>query len=484
MSSQQSIQLTSPRRSRLIAACLLGSILLAFALMLRIYDISARPFHSDEGVNFGFLNDIATRGYYPYSHLNYHGPLFFYVAYAFKLLFGDSELALRSTSIFAGSLSLLVLLGLRSQISTRFVLIAWALFAVSASHVFHSRYFIHEMLLVAGTGCAAVGALRWILARQVSGLYLIAVALTVVVTTKETWIISAVAVGTAGLAISRPRAELRSLYEQRSHIVLGLLLAYLASLAVYSACFTWFNGIVQAGLAIPQWLGRGVGDTGHFKPFYYYIGPVIAHSEPWLLVALGCGIMFEASRFLTKGKAAFAAPESADDRAVRFLLIWSLLSIIIYSSIPYKTPWLVINLTYPLTLLTAMLLEKLWKLLPTVAIVNLVIVFVLSLGSTAMLNYSVLPFALASDSPLHTRPYGRENPFSYVHTSQGMRDFIEDLERYFEKAPSARVLMAVNAYWPLPYYLRAHSKQLAYLNTSDLSLWSATYDVLVDGKCC
>lgn len=453
--------------------------ILAFALALRVYDISARPFHSDEGVNFGFLDDITATGHYPYSHANYHGPLFFYLAYAFHALFGDSELSLRSTSIFASVLSLLALLPLASVLSKRFVIIAWLLFTISASHVFHSRYFIHEMLLLAGTGCAAVGVFCWLARNRVASLYYIAVGLIIVVTTKETWIISAAAVGVAALTISQPRGDFNKLLSQRSAVVLALLATYIVSLAVYSACFTWFGGIVQAGLAIPQWLGRGVGDKGHFKPFLYYLRTVIAQTEPWLLLAPICAVGFELRRAVSLGWKGLQTPESITDRALRFFLVWSLLATIVYSAVPYKTPWLVINLTYPLTLLFALLLDKLWGVIPPLGALALAGISVVSLGSTAIYNYSKLPIALAADSPIRPHPYGRENPYSYVHTSQGMRDFIADLQRYWSKVPNARVLIGVNAYWPIPYYLNDNRKQLAYLSTTDLSAWSAAYDVLV-----
>ena len=184
-------------------------------------------------------------------------------------------------------------------------------------------------------------------------------------------------------------------------------------------------------------------------------------------------------RVVTLGWRGALAPESTSDRALRFFLVWSLLATLVYSSVPYKTPWLVINLTYPLTLLTAMLLDKLWGVMSPVGALSLLSITAASLGSTALYNYSKLPIALAADSPIQPHPFGRENPYSYVHTSQGMRDFIADLERYWTKIPEARVLIGVNAYWPLPYYLHAHKKQLAYLATTDLSAWSATYDVLV-----
>ena len=51
-------------------------------------------------------------------------------------------------------------------------------------------------------------------------------------------------------------------------------------------------------------------------------------------------------------------------------------------------------------------------------------------------------FRLLSDS----KPYGPDNPFSYVHTSPDMLDLVDDIERVWAVKPGSKVLIAVAQY--------------------------------------
>ena len=79
-------------------------------------------------------------------------------------------------------------------------------------------------------------------------------------------------------------------------------------------------------------------------------------------------------------------------------------------------------------------------------------------------------------------PFGPNNPFSYVHTSQGKMDLVAKIKRYWQKDPKAKVLIGVNAYWPLPYYLREKSKQLGYLKTKDVDAYKDEYKIIIVDK--
>ncbi|MCB0340148.1 MAG: hypothetical protein KDD53_11115, partial [Bdellovibrionales bacterium] len=74
-----SSELSSPNRLRDQIAVVVAMLCIGYlAYVLRTYEIGLRPLHNDEGVNFYFLQEIGRLGYYPYSHENYHGPLYFY----------------------------------------------------------------------------------------------------------------------------------------------------------------------------------------------------------------------------------------------------------------------------------------------------------------------------------------------------------------------------------------------------------------------
>lgn len=85
-------------------------------------------------------------------------------------------------------------------------------------------------------------------------------------------------------------------------------------------------------------------------------------------------------------------------------------------------------------------------------------------------------FRLLSDS----KPYGPDNPFSYVHTSPDMLDLVDDIERVWAVKPGSKVLIAVAQHWPpLPYYLRAHRELTGYYTPSDLLDAASKQEVVV-----
>src|SRR5215469_7093942 len=57
------------------AACLL---ILVAAAVLRLYHLSLKPLHHDEGVNAYFLGRLFRQGMYHYNPANFHGPTLYY----------------------------------------------------------------------------------------------------------------------------------------------------------------------------------------------------------------------------------------------------------------------------------------------------------------------------------------------------------------------------------------------------------------------
>ena len=66
-------------------------------------------------------------------------------------------------------------------------------------------------------------------------------------------------------------------------------------------------------------------------------------------------------------------------------------------------------------------------------------------------------------------PYGEQNPFSYVHTADGMLEMVDVISSYKSRHPDAKILIAVSGYWPLPFYLRRYDPDSSYLVTTDLA---------------
>ena len=55
-------------------------LILLVAAVLRLYMLTDKVFHHDEGVNGNFMVSLFRNGYYHYDPANYHGPTLYYAA--------------------------------------------------------------------------------------------------------------------------------------------------------------------------------------------------------------------------------------------------------------------------------------------------------------------------------------------------------------------------------------------------------------------
>jgi predicted membrane-bound mannosyltransferase len=55
-------------------------LILLAAAVLRLYHLSLKPLHHDEGVNAYFFERLFRHGIYQYDPANYHGPTLYYFA--------------------------------------------------------------------------------------------------------------------------------------------------------------------------------------------------------------------------------------------------------------------------------------------------------------------------------------------------------------------------------------------------------------------
>ncbi len=160
-----------------------------FAAGLRFYDLEGRPPHFDEGVNGWFTDQMQHLGCYQYDPTNYHGPLHFYVLFLFKVLFGRHLWALRLPVVLVGIVTVDWLFRFERFLGRRAS--AWAALgmALSPGLLYYQRDAIHETWLVLFLILAFWGVFGlW----QDGGkryLWAVAMGVTGMVLTKETYII-------------------------------------------------------------------------------------------------------------------------------------------------------------------------------------------------------------------------------------------------------------------------------------------------------
>ena len=452
------------------------------ALVLRCWAIETRPLHSDEGVNYHFLQKIAESGVYDYSHANYHGPAFHWLEYGVTGLFGFSVLSLRLLSIICGVLLVLLLLRLRPLAGSFFTLCAGFLICLSPSLVFFSRYAIHEMLFLLSCACFAVELYILITLKRKFCFYTAAAAASLMVATKETFIIFLPVICAACLLLLmlspmrlRPFPGLL-----RENFSRPALLAVSVVFLFYSSWLRSFKGVAEFLFSLPQWTTRGtVKDIGHFRPFWHYAVKIIAPTEPLLLLGLGISAAVLVWSLVPLFKQRYVLNHKV--RLLIYFSAWSIGIFLAYSAIPYKTPWLVINITLPLILVLAAALGVLAGQTQALRYVSYALFVLFAAAETKnMIHYNLPAAPVFRDYYARTEPYGPENPFSYVHTTAGMLDLVRDLEDYWAKHPDGHVLVGVNSYWPLPYYTRKHKGKLAYfVPTEELEKHKPRFSVII-----
>jgi hypothetical protein len=201
----------------------------------------------------------------------------------------------------------------------------------------------------------------------------------------------------------------------------------LAALALlYSGLGMDPGGLLRFFEPYTVWTERAIQGAGHDKPWHYWLTLLLRYEQPALLGLL-------------------AAPLAVAWRAhplMRLLALYGTGVLVAYSAVPYKTPWCVLQLVWPLLLLGAWALalpSRRWPL-PVAAAAAL-----LALGSvvlTVRLNF--LRYDDATEPYVYVQPY-----------RDGLLP-VELLRRAGEAEPELRqeaVHVMMKLSWPVPWML-------------------------------
>ena len=161
----------------------------AFAAVLRLWDLDLRPPHFDEGVNGWFTDQMQHLGCYQYDPTNYHGPLHFYVLFLFKTLFGRHLWALRLPVVLVGVLTVDWMFRFERFLGRRTC--AWAALgmALSPGMLYYQRDAIHETWLVYFLILSFWGVFGLWQEGSKKYLWAVGMGLTGAILTKETYLI-------------------------------------------------------------------------------------------------------------------------------------------------------------------------------------------------------------------------------------------------------------------------------------------------------
>jgi uncharacterized protein (TIGR03663 family) len=423
-------------------------IVALIGLAIRLPQLDARPMHTDEAVNAYIVGQLLAKEPFIYDPQDRHGPALAALALPIVRMqgaksFSDlTESELRVVPVVAGTITILLFGAAVEMFGFIPSLLAAILFAVAPLPIYYDRYFIHESLFCAATFGLILSGWRAATTRSARQAALAGACAALMLACKETALLHFLALGAAAIVFKFRNAhgsgQMR--WGQRKTI----LVAAISFLVLSTTLFTWFgrnwNALPALLHAAPDLFARAAGQ-GHEKPFWYFGWLLTRGWSGRLLVAFACLGLFIIVRRRV------ASP-------YQWLAYYGSLITIIYSLIPYKTPWLALNLWLPLTLCAAMAVESLWRW--SIARFRqraTVPAFCILVALTGAL------IAHDTRQRVFLHPVDESNPYAYAHTSEdilGLPGEIADLARRNGIA-TPRITVIASDPWPLPWYLRHFS---------------------------
>jgi uncharacterized protein (TIGR03663 family) len=503
------------------------------AFMLRSVNLGNRPMHGDEAVHAEKFRDLWEKGVYRYDSNEYHGPTIYYAALPSVILHGRKswpdtrEADYRLPIAVFGAAMILLLLPLAPTLGRTSMLAAGVFIAISPAFVFYSRYFIQEVPFVFFTLAMIVCGWRYAQTQRKGWLVLSGISAGMMIATKETAVLSFVAMGvsvwltaaTMGKAgdsgsaiaasnkveaaeqsvspVATGRVEsdpinIRTLFSARA-LGIATLIALITGCLFISGFGTNIHGPIDYIRAYGPWFHRAQGASIHNHPFGYYlkllvwsritvdktVGSVWSESLIVVLAIAGAIVAFSPRMQLYKS--------AGSAQLWRFVAFYTLSLTLVYSVIPYKTPWCLLSFLLGMCLLAgfavATLLQGLGSRSGSCEAVPLPVFSAaparsedeaerarerLGEGGIAT-RIALLAVVLIAASQLANQAYRASfvsyadptNPYVYAATAATIVDFqkrIDDVAKYWPEHNNMviKVFSNSNYYWPLPWYLRRY----------------------------
>lgn len=308
-------------------------VILAVVLLVRWPALSARAPHIDEGMGIRAAELVLT-GDWHYWPKNGHGPTLFYLGALVRNWFGVNFLAFRLLTALTFLLGLIILwLNYRRPLGRAG---EWTLLlglGLSSGFLFFSAYFIHESLFILFTILALISVERWLASQKGFWLSLAVISAGLMYMTKETALFTFAAWAVAGFVILAGQGRWKNFLYNLPY--LNLIIGLIWTAILYLLMFGFNLDLLRAPF---YWLTER-GLTFHVRPWYYFL-VLLAWHEIFLL-----GLSIGGAVWLTVRRAWTAR--------LLFLFLWFVLIVATYSFIPYKTPWLIMNMILPLGLFLA-----------------------------------------------------------------------------------------------------------------------------------
>ncbi len=510
------IRLPSPTLEQLIW---FGLIITGF--LLRIWNVGARAMHHDESMHAFYSLQLFKGGGYQYNPL-LHGPFQFHAMALMYFIFGVSETSARLTAVVCGTIIVGAAWFLRPYLGRLGALLTAALFAISPSFLYFSRFAREDIYVACFTLLMVVGLFGWLHTRKPRYIYLLFTATALAFATKESTFITLFIFGTFLIGVLalefigyRPVAE-ASVPESGAEFVLeddgpargivtqsllaipqsvwlkGLICFAVVTFMLFTTFGSNLHGLYDAFTSSLQyWLNQQGVHRGD-QPAYYYalilpayeqipvlfgiIGMCFYVFRRWyIVVPFLLAIVASAQVLALTAGGAMATPVLALVALLlgvatiyfgvlqgsifsAFLAYWAVLAFIIYSWAGEKMPWLSIHIAMPLIILAGMFLGEMLGRRPWNTRRWVMAVVTVGLGL----------FTIHADWPLnYYRGDVPDDMLIYTQTTPQVKTAVAQinaLSNQLTGGTDMKILLDNSSTWPFAWYLRDY-KNLSYQAT-------------------
>nr|HPJ72278.1 PA14 domain-containing protein [bacterium] len=214
-------------------------------------------------------------------------------------------------------------------------------------------------------------------------------------------------------------------------VAVALFLFLVAS--YYSSLFTNLKGTTSDLInSLLIWRKTGTKGAGHEKPWPYFLQLLWRFELPILAFGLGGAVYAFVRRNVF----------------MIFTALWAVLLLLIYSSVPYKTPWLALNFILPLAVLAGGFFENVYRGCAGKrgALTGIAAGFFVVNGAWLAGKSWKVNFVEYDDD---------RNMIVYSQTRRDVYDLLESLNAYAagQQGLNTQINIITDEYWPLNWYL-------------------------------
>jgi uncharacterized protein (TIGR03663 family) len=377
-------------------------IIALIVFLIRIPSIGMRGIHIDEGMGIR-ASEFLLEGQWIYSPHNGHGATLFVIGSVIRKFLGTDIIFYRILTSLCILFSILILwLVYRKKMNQTCSLILIAGLGLSSAMLFFGNYFIHESLFILMTVLALACAEKFLETNKGIWISAFIISCSLMFMTKETAVLTFGTWTIAGVSLLFLKNNFKK-FRQKINLenILFALFGILIATVLYLLMFGTNTKLLEAPFL---WLQERA--TIFFvKPWNYFLILLVLH-EPFMIF-LGLSSVF-----------ALTIKKLWNQRTA-FLFIWFIYMLAFYSTIPYKMPWLIMNIILPLGIFSAFSFSSIYE-----AERNQNKILFILLASILLI---VSSFCMLCDNFLHPNRT-EEYDYAYLQSGSGLKQMTDIIE--------------------------------------------------------